>query len=490
MSITQSFSNFRSNFMNIGQIQRQSLISLLTIVAINFLGYLSTIYFAHTLGPAILGAFFLFLAYYGIFDLIGDGGFGGAAIKRISEGKEQNQYFSVYIISRLLLLIVSVAVFMMILPYLTNFQSSDLSVWFIIALVVGAISSIFYTANYGTCQIGIIQIGNLLNTITKIIVQIIAVFLGFAAGGLVAGFIAGMLCAMLINYRYIQLHLTKFNSNHVKKIFSFSFWSFIASGGVLIYTNTDTILLGFFMSESDVGIYRVAFQLASGAAFIVGAFYTVLLPKVSEWHTRGDFLMIENTVSRAITYSLALAIPVTAGSVILSDKLMYFFYGASFQSGSTVLIILCLVQVVNIFMYLQTMCLSAMDMPRKSFIVTGISALLNVILNIILIPVYGIMGAAIATLVTLIINSFYANHLLKPFIKIKLDKKSFTNVCLSSLVMSVLVLSFVYFFPVNNFIRLFIAIAIGCVTYFGFLLTLDNDIRIEIKNIVKTLGIL
>jgi O-antigen/teichoic acid export membrane protein len=73
--------------MNVSSIQRQSVISLFSTIALTGIGFLSTIYFAHTLGPAPLGAYFLYLAYFGIFNLVGDGGFGGAAVKRISEGK-------------------------------------------------------------------------------------------------------------------------------------------------------------------------------------------------------------------------------------------------------------------------------------------------------------------------------------------------------------------------------------------------------------------
>ena len=82
--------------MNISSIQRQSVISLFSTIALTGIGFLSTIYFAHTLGPAPLGAYFLFLAYFGILNVVVDGGFGSAAVKRISEGLEQNEYFSAY----------------------------------------------------------------------------------------------------------------------------------------------------------------------------------------------------------------------------------------------------------------------------------------------------------------------------------------------------------------------------------------------------------
>src|SRR5512136_2446882 len=103
--------------MNISPIQRQSIISFSSTIAFTIIGFLSTIYFAHSLGPAPLGAYFLFLAYVVIFNLIGDGGFGGAAVKRMSEGKEPDEYLSAFVFIRIVLLALSVSLLLFAKPY-------------------------------------------------------------------------------------------------------------------------------------------------------------------------------------------------------------------------------------------------------------------------------------------------------------------------------------------------------------------------------------
>ena len=108
---------------------------------VNVIGFLSTIYFAHTLGPAPLGAYFLFLAYFGILNLIGDGGFGGAAVKRISEGKEPNEYFSAFAFIRIILIAVSVTVLLFAEPYLKDITSSGVFFWLLLALIISVFSS-------------------------------------------------------------------------------------------------------------------------------------------------------------------------------------------------------------------------------------------------------------------------------------------------------------------------------------------------------------
>jgi len=475
--------------MNINPIQRQSLLSFGSLIAITGLGYISTFYFAHYLGPAVLGLYFLFLAYYGIFDLIGDGGFGGAAVKRISEGKAQNEYFTAFFILRMVLLSLSVITFIIISPILTGLESNGLLYWLIIALVAGTLASITGINLYGTAQVGIMQVSNLINTIVKNLVQILAVFIGFGVGGLVAGFIAGMIATTVVNFRFIQLGLSRFDRSHVTGLLAFSIWTFLSSGGVLIFTYADTILIGLFMTEADVGIYRVAFQLTSVASFIVLAFHTVLFPRISKWHAEKQIPMIEYSLTKAFSYSLFLAIPVTAGGILLSEKLLYFLYGAAFETGAPILIILLFVQIANIFMYLQTMCLNAMDRPKISFYITVVSAILNIILNILLIPPFGIAGAAVASLVTMILNAVLAYAMLKSSIHIRVDKSVVLNLGVSALIMSLALIAYVSIFPIQDFIGLVLVLGISAIIYFTSVLGIDRSIRNDLTELLDTMHI-
>lgn len=473
--------------MNINPIQRQSLLSFGSLLAVTGLGYIATFYFAHYLGPAVLGAYFLFLAYYGIFDLIGDGGFGGAAVKRISEGAEQNEYFTAFFILRVVLLCLSAVIFILISPYLTGLQENGLLYWLIVALIAGTAASITGINLYGTAQVGIMQVSNLINTIVKNLVQILAVFIGFSLGGLVAGFIAGTLAAIVINLKFIKLSLSQCNRSHFTGLMSFSIWTFLSSGGALIFTYADTILIGLFMTETDVGIYRVAFQLTSVASFIVLSFHTVLFPRISKWHTEKNFSLIEYSMTKAFTYSLFVTIPITAGGIILAEKLLYYLYGASFISGAPVLMILLFVQIVNIFMFLLTMCLNAMDMPKTSFYITAGSALLNIVLNILLIPQYGIAGAAVASLVTITINAALAYTMLKSFLHISIDKRGVLNLVVSALIMSVALLAYVYLFPIRDFFGLVLVLGFSAIIYFVSVLGIDRTIRNDLKELLDTM---
>ncbi|WP_245618935.1 oligosaccharide flippase family protein [Methanogenium cariaci] len=299
--------------MGIDPVRRQSLISLISTIGLTAVGFLATMYFAHILGKAVYGAYALFLAYYGIFNLIGDGGFGGAAVKRISEGREQNEYFTAFLVLRVILLFVSVTALLAIRPFVNDLEGGDMFFWLIFALVIAMFTGVTGNGVYGEGKVGVNQTGSLLNNLAKIVVQVAAVYLGYGAAGLVGGFIAGIFVGGLFNLRFLTLTLAKFKWCHLRNLSTFSFWIFLSGSGAIVFSYADTILIGYFLNLGDVGIYRIAFQFTAAATFTTMALRIVLYPKISKWHAEGSLNLITPTLARAFTYSLILAVPVAVG---------------------------------------------------------------------------------------------------------------------------------------------------------------------------------
>jgi O-antigen/teichoic acid export membrane protein len=475
--------------MSVAPVKRQSAISLISTISLTGIGFLSTVYFAHVLGPAPLGVYFLFLAYFGIFNLIGDGGFGNAAIKRISEGKDQNEFFSAYLFLRIILIVISIPILILTTPYLKDLSSTEMFFWLLVALIISIFTSWMSIGVYGAGKVGIFQISTFIDTVFRVIFQIAAVYLGYSVAGLMGGFVTGMVVASLINFRYLELKLVRFRVCHLVSLFGFSFWIFLTMSGSLVFSYADTILIGYFMGNADVGVYRTAFQLTSIATFTTMALHTVLYPKISNWNAEGNRTAIETALAKAFTYSLILAIPACIGGCIFGEPLLYFLYGASFIAGTTSFYILLLVQIANVFMYLGTMSLNALDKPREAFWVTALASLANIVLNIILIPVLGITGAAIATLISMTLNAAVALYFLSKLITVKLEYQSVKNIFIASGCMGVIMLILHVIFPPSHVIQLFAAIALGAVIYFLVLLKRDTEIHDEIREIFESQGI-
>jgi len=446
-------------------------------------------YFAHAVGESILGAYFLFLAYLNIFSLVGDAGFGGAVVKRISEGQEQNEFFSAFVALRIILLVVSVSALLLARPLLADMVSSGMFFWLLLALIVGVFSSSVSNGNYGSGKTGVHQTCGFLSITGRVIFQVAAVFLGFGAAGLAGGFVFGLIAGGIVGLRFLDLRFARFGMYHLKSLFSFSFWIFLAAGGSLVFSYADVVLIGYFMENADVGVYRVAFQFTTAATFTTVAMRTVLYPNMSKWSARSEYDRMESALTKGFTYSLLLAIPVLVGGLLLGDRLLYFCYGAGFARGAPALYLLLAAQVVNVFMYLQTMGLLALDRPKESFKVATVAATANILLDLTLIPRLGITGAAVATLLTMTLNAVLAYRALNQIIDVRLEYPPIRNILVASTMMGIFVGAYRMAVPLSRIWLTLVPVAVGAVVYGVVLLELDRSLHDELRAMAAQMGV-
>jgi len=114
----------------------------------------------------------------------------------------------------------------------------------------------------------------------------------------------------------------------------------------------------------------------------------------------------------------------------------------------------------------------------------GITAIINVVLNVLLIPVFGINGAAAAMLGTMLVNAFLAYILLRPVVAVPLEMKSIGYMLLSALVMAGVLLVYIHFIKIETFVSLLASILLGALVYFVLLYKLDGDIRADLRKII------
>jgi O-antigen/teichoic acid export membrane protein len=475
--------------MGIGKVQRQSIVSLTWQIAITFIGFLSTMYFAHVVGANELGAYFLFITYFSIIGLVTDGGFGEAAIKRISEGDEPDAYYSAFVVIRTLSVIAALVLLINFRSLFVDLDSAGTFTWLIVALIVSILSGGVSSGMAGSGKIGILATAGFIENVSRILLQVVTVYLGYKLAGLAGGFVTGMFVGTLIQLRFFDLQFVRFEWRHVKNLAIFSFWSFLISGGMMVFSFADTIMIGYYLKNADVGVYRTAMQFSLMAAFTMNALRSTLWPKVSRWGKTGEKGLIEESLSRAFTYSLLLAVPIFAGGILLGDKLLYFFYGAEFAYGYTTFVILLIVQIVNIFHYFFITYISALDKLKSLFKITVVAVVANIALNIILIPMIGISGAAIATLLTMTLNAFLVKCLLSRIMKIRLEHNSIWYILKASILMSLLVGFYRLIIPLSTWWLTIIPVILGGVIYVILILKFDSKIYDELKGIMTQMNV-
>ena len=474
--------------MNIGTIQRQSLISVIWQIALSLIGFVSTIYFVRFAGTEILGTYFIVLTYYSIITMVSDGGLGITAIKRISEGDEPNEFLTAFFTVRFLLTIISLILLIVFRNYFANLNSSGAFFWLLFLILINGIVGFIGLGNAGSGKIGIHATCNFFGETSKIIIQIIAIFLGFGVAGLVGGVIISLLVSSILELKFFDLRFVKFKWIHIKNLATFSFWLFLTSSGALIYTNIDVILIGHFLGNSDVSIYKVINQFAMIGLLVSNSINAALWPKINRWGKIKDLKLMEASLSHAINFSLLLAIPILIGGIILGDRLLIFFYGNAFNKGYGTLVVMLMVQIMSIFQMFYLSYLGALDRQKDAFKVTIVTVVINVILNYTLIPIIGIIGAAVATFITMFMNALLARLLLSKIIDVNIDRYSLLNILKASFIMSIIILLYrslnIMIYPLNVVL---VPVLIGGIIFIYFIMKFDDSVNKEIKNIVANI---
>ena len=183
----------------------------------------------------------------------------------------------------------------------------------------------------------------------------------------------------------------------------------LLSGATIVTTQTDVLMLVALQDTGSAGIYHAAARGAGLVAFSLFVVNTVVQPAISRLHTLGDLQRLQTVVTVAARLALALAIPVALTLALFAEPILNIFFGPDFARGAMCLVILCAAQVVNVSAGLVGQILIMTGHVRDAAMGMILGALVNVVLNAILIPKWGIEGAAFATGISVIVwNIFLA----------------------------------------------------------------------------------
>lgn len=176
----------------------------------------------------------------------------------------------------------------------------------------------------------------------------------------------------------------------------------LISGLYVINANTDTVMLGFLRDSDHVGIYAAANKATSIIVFIQLAVNKTLSPDFSSLYHQNKREELQTLVSRSVRW-MSLASAITAAALIAVGPFYLWLYGPGFSDGYIPLIILCGAKAMTATMGSVSFLLIMTGNQTIAARNVGITALLNIALNLILIPRLGVIGAAIATATSLLV---------------------------------------------------------------------------------------
>lgn len=176
----------------------------------------------------------------------------------------------------------------------------------------------------------------------------------------------------------------------------------LIAGMQVINSQADIVLLGIFAPSEEVGYYRIAVKGATLVAFTLSAVNMVVAPYIARLHAEGRTEKLQEMLTLTARVIILTALPVAAGLAAAGEPILGFVFGDEYRAGYSPLVILTLAQLVNAAAGSVGVLLNMTGHERDSAFGASVAAVLNVALNLALIPRYGMEGAAVATIATYI----------------------------------------------------------------------------------------
>lgn len=216
--------------------------------------------------------------------------------------------------------------------------------------------------------------------------------------------IAQLLTFLILIFEINKTNLFKVKPNFDlklgKKLIIFSLPLLLTGILGFIMTRTDTLMLGYYTSLEDVGIYSAAVPLAQLGVLFLNSAAFLYFPVASRLYAMGKVQELKRIYQILTKWIFLLTFPLFSMMVLFPDIILKFFFGTKYIPADLALQILSLGVMVQVLLGLNGTNLIVIGESNFVLISNLLSAVLNILLNVILIPLYGIEGAAVATAVS------------------------------------------------------------------------------------------
>lgn len=454
--------------MNTAQIIVKNWLSLSFVAIVSkLLSFILTIYIARYLGDVGLGKYSFALAFTGLFIIFSDIGLSRLTIREVARDKlRAESYLSNAATIKSILSLATFGLIFFIINLL-NYPVDTTVVVYIIGLsailhsfarLFQAIFNAFERMEY--------------ETITTAVELLIVVGLGVCVlilGYGLIGLAYVILIASIINVLF-SLFITikvftkpkfkidwKFWKSTVKEALPFG----LTTAFVTVYFQIDTVMLSIMKDDAVVGWYNAAYRLIFALMFIPTAFVGSIFPIISRF-----FVSSQNSLKvayeKTFKYLIIIGIPLAIGTTILADRIVLIIYGKDFNNSVVALQILIWVALLMFLTYLIGTVLESVNRQGRVSKVAGINALVNVFLNLLLIPKFSFIGASVATVATEAIGFILLFHSISKHLHAVPLFKLTLKPLIASLPMSL----FIFYFKEINTVML---IAVAVLLYFGMI---------------------
>ncbi len=247
---------------------------------------------------------------------------------------------------------------------------------------------------------------NVVSNVLKIVFLVAFSAMGLGMMGIVSSWLAATIVAGVLSVYYIYRVFPGMKGTKPvytnREIFTYALPLFFSNVMLVVFSYTDIILLGYFpnVTMAGVGIYSAGVTIAQLLTIITIALTALFLPILTELHTSNQREGFNNMYRTVTRWAFFVNFPALLMMIFFSRQIINIFFGSEFVSGSIALILLGTGYLLFSISTIPFLLLNSIRKTRVVFYVTAIALLFSVVLNVLLIPAYGIEGAATSVVIT------------------------------------------------------------------------------------------
>lgn len=445
------------------------------------------IYAARILGAAGWGVFSYLTSLAAVFTIFTDVGLGAVLIREVSQKPEaKEKYFSTTFLIKAVLILLSFLIIVFGTPFFTKFSVSQT-----IILFVGLLFIFDSLRRFGTSLFRAEEKMEK-EAAVNILTQVVIVGVGFAAllikatpealaGAYALGSGLGLVLTIYLLRKPIKRIFSGFDRKLVRQIIESAWPLGIASIFGVLMVNVDTIMIGWFRGVEEVGLYAAAQKpiafLYLLPALVTGGFFPVLSRLAHR--EEGEFRRI---LERGVGLIIFLALPLALGIMLTADQAIDLIYGAEYGPSSGPLRILSLTLITAFPIGMIINGVTAYNRQRELVRFWNAGVLADAGLNLLLIPIWGMSGAAWSSFFTqAVINTLIWRKMKK--INNFSVKKSVRPMLLAAFIMGVAVILLR-----QIGLPLLLIVPLAVVVYLGSLIWSGETIVADFRRILKHRG--
>jgi len=455
------------------------------------IGFVFTVYLVRYLGVENYGVLSFALALTNILLILADFGLNTLMTREVARDKSLTQKYLNHIFS-VKILQVSILVSLVILfVKLVGYPEQTVFVLYfmMLYLVFSTLSGIFPALFQAYEKLEYQSIAVVLNSLLMLIG--VFILINYNCGLLMFTFLYAIVSSLVLIY-YLFIAMSRFKFPKPSLTFDWVFWKVTiktaAQFGLIgvfstLYVTIDSVMLSFMQGNEAVGLYNAAYRIVLLLLFIPGAINVAIFPLMSRLYGSSR-KSLEIITEKYFKSMILLGIPIGVAFTVLSNQIIILIFGKAFMESAPALQILIW---GTVFTFGNAAFVQLFQSINKQIIttkITFIGMIVNIALNLLLIPKFSYIAASFNTLITEFIVFAMVLYLASRLGYINNGKiliQDTLKIILSSLIMGI----FIFIFKdLNLFILILTSILLYIILLFVFKGINDEDINI-IKNIIK-----